>query len=213
MALYAFDGTWNKEKDAGDYGKNTNIVRFRDAYAGTQNFYTKGIGTKHGIVGKVLGGAFGVGGQKRISEAIGHLARNFANGDRAIDIVGFSRGAALALHFANTIAHRGILDPDTGKVIEAHPTIRFLGLWDVVAAFGIPIDIGIPFSRINLGYLLSLPGNVAHCFHALALDERRQAFHPTRTQGVTRYGFAVSALTSVAAMTIWLSTTFPCAGC
>ncbi|MGH7774075.1 MAG: phospholipase effector Tle1 domain-containing protein, partial [Candidatus Binatia bacterium] len=131
----------------------------------------------------VLGGAFGVGGKERINEAISHLSQSCANGDRAIDIVGFSRGAALALHFANTIAHRGILDPETGKVTEPHPKIRFLGLWDVVAAFGIPIDIGIPFSRINLGYWLTLPGNVAHCFHALALDERRQAFRPTRTQG------------------------------
>lgn len=28
MALYAFDGTWNNEHNAGEYGKNTNVVRF-----------------------------------------------------------------------------------------------------------------------------------------------------------------------------------------
>ena len=27
MALYAFDGTWNEEKDSGVYGLNTNVVR------------------------------------------------------------------------------------------------------------------------------------------------------------------------------------------
>ncbi len=32
MALYAFDGTWNTEHSAGEYGQNTNVVKFRDAY-------------------------------------------------------------------------------------------------------------------------------------------------------------------------------------
>ena len=44
MALYAFDGTWNSEKDAGRYDLNTNVVRFKDLYAGTKFFY-KGVGT------------------------------------------------------------------------------------------------------------------------------------------------------------------------
>ena len=39
MALYAFDGTWNSEKDAGRYDLNTNVVRFKDLYAGTRFFY------------------------------------------------------------------------------------------------------------------------------------------------------------------------------
>ena len=48
MALYAFDGTWNSEKDAGRYDQNTNVVRFKDLYAGTRLFY-QGVGTKHGL--------------------------------------------------------------------------------------------------------------------------------------------------------------------
>ena len=39
MALYAFDGTWNNEKDAGRYDLNTNVVRFKDLYAGKKFFY------------------------------------------------------------------------------------------------------------------------------------------------------------------------------
>jgi len=183
MALYAFDGTWNDEKDTGEYGKNTNVVKFRDAYDGTHEFYTKGVGTKHGFIGKIFGGAFGAGGHQRIDEGRSALFKNFSDGDKTIDIVGFSRGAALALHFANTIASDGVQNPETGDVMEKKPVIRFLGLWDVVAAFGIPIDIGIPFSRINLGYRLKLPDNVRYCFHALALDERRQSFRPTRVSG------------------------------
>jgi uncharacterized protein (DUF2235 family) len=180
MALYAFDGTWNKERDAGEYGKNTNVVRFKDLYTGTKFFY-KGVGTKHGNLGKLFGGAFGVGGHERTEEATKNLAAQLAAGDEFVDIVGFSRGAALAVHFANVVA-AGVRVDRPGGAEMVRPAIRFLGVWDVVAAFGIPIDIGIRFSRINLGYKLALPGNVRHCFHALALDERRQTFRPTRME-------------------------------
>jgi hypothetical protein len=178
MALYAFDGTWNDEKDAGRYDLNTNVVRFKDCYAGTRFFY-KGVWTKHGTLGKFLGGAFGVGGHERIDEGKRDIAKQFAAGDEVIDIVGFSRGAALAVDFANVISDSGV--KVGGETIK--PEIRFLGVFDIVAAFGIPIDIGIRFNRINLGYKLGLPKSVKYCYHALALDEARQAFRPTRVQG------------------------------
>jgi uncharacterized protein (DUF2235 family) len=176
MALYAFDGTWNSEKDAGRYDQNTNVVRFKDLYAGTKFFY-KGVGTRHGVVGKFVGGAFGVGGHDRIDDARRDLARQLAAGDRDIDIVGFSRGAALAVHFANVIGD-GVKVGDTRE----QPQVRFLGVFDIVAAFGIPIDIGLSFNRINLGYKLGLSKCVQHCYHALALDESRKAFRPTRVR-------------------------------
>lgn len=179
MALYAFDGTWNRERNAGEYDKNTNVVRFRDAYSDSYEFY-KGVGTKLGLIGKIFGGAFGAGGKDRIHNASKDLFERYAHGDTMIDIIGFSRGAALALHFANTINRNGIRDPASGNKLVDHPKIRFLGLWDVVASFGIPINIGIPFNRINLGYTLTLPKNVEYCFHAIALDELRQTFRVTR---------------------------------
>src|SRR5262245_48445783 len=120
MALYAFDGTWNSEKDAGRYDLNTNVVRFKDLYQGKKFFY-KGVGTKHGLVGKIVGGAFGVGGQERIEDAKKDLANQLAQGDRDIDIVGFSRGAALAVHFANVVGD-GIV---VNRVREV-PPVRFL---------------------------------------------------------------------------------------
>ncbi|MEO8018005.1 MAG: DUF2235 domain-containing protein [Pseudomonadota bacterium] len=178
MALYAFDGTWNSEKDAGEYDRNTNVVRFKDLYAGPKFFY-KGVGTKHGTLGKFFGGAFGVGGHERIEEAKRDVARQFAAGDRDIDIVGFSRGAALSVHFANVLADDGVKVND---VLEK-PPVRFLGVFDVVAAFGIPINLGFNFNRINLGYKLGLSKGVKFCYHALALDEARQAFRPTRVKG------------------------------
>jgi len=176
MALYAFDGTWNEEKDAGRYDLNTNVVRFKDLYTKTKFFY-KGVGTKHGTVGKIAGGAFGVGGHERIAEATRDLARQFAAGDRDIDIVGFSRGAALAVHFANVIGDGVVLNG-----VREVPPVRFLGVFDIVAAFGIAIDLGFSFNRINLGYKLGLAKVVKHCYHAIALDESRKAFRPTRVR-------------------------------
>lgn len=179
MALYAFDGTWNSEKDAGRYDLNTNVVRFKDLYTGKKFFY-KGVGTKHGMLGKLFGGAFGVGGHDRIEDAKRDMAKQFADGDRAIDIIGFSRGAAIAVHFANVVADDGV---KVNGVVE-RPLIRFLGVWDIVAAFGIPINLpGINANRINLGYKLGLAKAVQSCYHALALDEARQAFRPTRVRG------------------------------
>ena len=194
MALYAFDGTWNEEKDSGVYGLNTNVVEFARAYDGglavvakegdkggpsvRDDFYVSGPGTRHGTLGKWFGGAMGVGGRDRIDEAKKAAAERFAAGDETIDVVGFSRGAALALHFTNVLA-KARFRTKNGR--EVRPTVRFLGLWDVVAAFGIPIDLGpLSFQRINLGYKLGLPDNVRHCFHAIALDERRDAFRVTR---------------------------------
>ena len=179
MALYAFDGTWNSEKDAGRYDLNTNVVRFKDLYAGTKFFY-KGVGTKHGTLGKFAGGAFGVGGHDRIEDAKRDMAKQFAAGDRDIDIIGFSRGAALAVHFANVLTDEGV--QINGQMEK--PQIRFLGVWDIVAAFGIPINLpGFNFNRVNLGYHLGMPKAVKYCYHALALDEARQAFRPTRVKG------------------------------
>lgn len=179
MALYAFDGTWNSEKDAARYDRNTNVVRFKDQYGGTRFFY-KGVGTRHGSLGKFLGGAFGVGGRDRIDAARKDLAAQFEKGDRDIDIVGFSRGAALAAHFANVIADDGVVV----KGVRERPPIRFLGVFDLVAAFGIAINLpGFNFNRMNLGYKLGLSPGVQHCYHALALDEARQSFRPTRLRG------------------------------
>ena len=63
------------------------------------------------------------------------------------------------------------------------PTVRFLGVFDLVAAFGIAINLGFNFNRVNLGYKLGLSKGVKFCYHALALDEARQTFRPTRLRG------------------------------
>ena len=58
-----------------------------------------------------LGGAFGIGELPRLLESYRSLCANWANGDRVIDIVGFSRGAATTLDFCHIIQKRGIRRP------------------------------------------------------------------------------------------------------
>jgi uncharacterized protein (DUF2235 family) len=184
MALYAFNGTWNSEKtddvatEAVEYDLNTNVVKFRDAYEGP-HFYVNGVGTRLGRFGGIFGGAFGVGGYTRLDEAKQALQQNLARGDRVIDIVGFSRGAALAA----TFAHR------TCKDNPGLP-IRFVGVWDLVGSFGIPFSLGpLRFQEYNIGYKFDVPPSVQHYYHALALDERRQTFRPTRIVGAHEVWF------------------------
>src|SRR5689334_11345827 len=100
MALYAFDGTWQDAKKDDDPETKTNVFRFFDAYhrnAGTNDQYVPGIGTRFDAIGKVLGGAFGLGELPRLLHTYGELCKNWAAGDTTIDIVGFSRGAATTM--------------------------------------------------------------------------------------------------------------------
>ena len=167
MAIYAFDGTWNEHRKNAE--TDTNVLWFRNAYQQRQ-WYQKGVGTRVGKLGAIVGGISGAGGRSRIAKALESLQRSFDEGDRTIDIVGFSRGAALALHFANRVNHDGV----PGHRRSARTPIRFLGLWDTVGSFG------VPGNRVNLAWDLDLPDNVDKCYHALALDERRRTFPVTR---------------------------------
>jgi hypothetical protein len=190
MGLYAFDGTWNEKKTDDDLKyKNTNVCRFHDAYqknTGRSEFYVEGVGTRYDILGKIIGGVFGAGVLPRLHEAYDHLCKAWASGDQVIDIVGFSRGAAICLDFCHLIQERGIRDPESETVVEPNPQIRFLGVWDIVASFGLA-NLGIGF---NIGHHLKLPkARLQYCCHALALDERRPSFVATRLPGAREVWF------------------------
>jgi len=187
MALYAFDGTWHRRQTSAEYSTRSNVVKFARAYRDDKAVFQKdgkkmhvvenddgyidGVGARHGRLGWFFGGFFGAGGKTRINEALARVERRRAAGDDIVDVVGFSRGGALAVHFVNELADRNV-------------PVRFLGLWDVVGAFGIPLSIGaFEFQKVNIGWKLGLPSNVEYCFHALSLDERRQGFRVTRLEG------------------------------
>jgi uncharacterized protein (DUF2235 family) len=172
MALYAFDGTGNEERPGDE--RDSNALEFFRAYdSGPKNddpgrpsgsLYLKGIGTRaQALVGTKAAEAFGIGGHRRVRQMFDRLENNFEHGDTVVDVVGFSRGAALAVSFANELA---------GKLPRV--TIRFMGLWDVVGQFG------APGRRFNAGHDLGMPPNVTRCYHAMALDETRLLFPLTR---------------------------------
>jgi uncharacterized protein (DUF2235 family) len=172
MALYAFDGTGNEDQT--DDAFDSNVCDFFQAYddplkngdpsKDRGSLYIKGIGQMaHTRAGDALASAFGFGGHRRVRQAMDRLENNIEAGDRTIDIVGFSRGAALAISFANEIAKK-----------MPRESIRFIGVWDVVGQFGAPGE------HVNAGHDLHFPPNAAHCFHAMAMDESRLLFPLTR---------------------------------
>jgi hypothetical protein len=108
MALYAFDGTGNEDRDGTE--RDSNVLFFFEAYqdplkntdpdAARGSLYLKGIGTRaQTFLGDKVAEAFGLGGHTRLKDAKNRAERNVAAGDTNVDIVGFSRGAALAIDF------------------------------------------------------------------------------------------------------------------
>ena len=183
MSLYAFDGTWNADEI--DNIQDTNVVRFKELYTGNNAEYLEGVGTRFGKLGEILGGLFGSGGRTRIDEMYEELCENWEKGDKDIDIIGFSRGAALAVHFANKIGEEGV-KLSSGKTEKVK--IRFLGVWDIVGSFGLSFDTFINFQDINLGWNIDTVHQcVEQCYHAMALDERRETFNITRLDPNNQY--------------------------
>jgi uncharacterized protein (DUF2235 family) len=184
MALYAFDGTGNEDRDGTE--RDSNVLNFFNAYqdplknddpkAERGSLYLKGIGTlAHTLVGEKVAETFGIGGHPRLKEAHKRVEQNLAAGDADVDIVGFSRGAALAIDFANHVCK---------KIPKAN--VRFVGVWDIVAQFGAPGE------HVNLGFDLDCPDVV--CYHAMAIDENRAFFPLTR---LSKAGKAFSKLREV----------------
>jgi uncharacterized protein (DUF2235 family) len=172
MALYAFDGTGNEDRD-GDL-HDTNVLEFFRAYDdplkntnpgdSRGSLYVKGIGTMaHTFLGDKVAEAFGIGGHRRVREGMRRLLNNIKAGDTVVDIVGFSRGAGIAISFANEITE---VLPDV--------RIRFIGLWDLVGEFGLPGE------HLQAGHNLGCPLNCTRGYHAMALDENRLLFPLTR---------------------------------
>src|SRR5262245_54413529 len=108
MALYAFDGTGNEDQE--EAARDSNVVDFFSAYIDPNknadpdedfgSLYLKGIGRRaRTLAGMKLSEAFGLGGHRRVEQAMRRLKNNRKRGDTIVDIVGFSRGAALAMSF------------------------------------------------------------------------------------------------------------------
>jgi uncharacterized protein (DUF2235 family) len=164
--------------------------------------YFRGVGNDedNSVLGTFYEGAFGAGERRIRDNAYCELLKHYNSGDR-ISIFGFSRGAACARLLASKIDEYGILSSvqiyskkrKNGNVVENYflkykkidetarkVDVEFLGIFDTVGAFGIPINIaGIPFQKLNLFRNLKVAGNIAQVVHCVGIDESREPFIPT----------------------------------
>jgi len=194
LYLVAFDGTGNN-MFAGT--PDSNVARLYTSYRQTKNYYP-GVGSRWWS--KVMGGLNGLGGEMRVENAWRDLMDHYKNmsddeiGKDPVDIIGFSRGAAQARHFANMVNQRGdprnyryqIRTPDSRgrwstvqseNISGCSLKVRFLGIFDTVASFG------IPGNRVDAGYDFSIPENVQNVRHAIARDESRHLFPLVKIKG------------------------------
>lgn len=199
--VLCIDGTWNDPSDIHEPGKDaTNVYKLSEAVdtdAGGQVVcYFSGVGSEDGWLSKAFGGAFGWGAFQIRNEAYVTLVKNYRRGDR-IFLFGFSRGAAITRMLANVIDKKGIPATITYSTVKnkagkeeirrfkthgskVNVKIDMLGVWDTVAAFGIPVNLlGIPFQKINLFRKLTISSNIKKAYHLVAVDENRDAFTPT----------------------------------
>lgn len=177
LLLFSFDGTRN------DPSSRTNVWLMNGWYAGGAAHYRPGPGTP-GTLDLDMATA---GSAPRILQAQWRdLLEELAaappgNAAVPIDLLGFSRGAALAMQFGNHIAaHRSagrfwVRDAALGMV-TACVDLRFMGLFDPVAQFGL-------LGADNGAYDLSISAEWQWVAHAVALHERRWLFPLTAPEG------------------------------
>ncbi len=189
MTLYAFDGTgdnWDQQSPITPTAKTqngrylTNVVLFYDEYrkAGMSAEYFRGVGSSARLTDRLVGGALGVGAKGVINNAFRKLQAHYKTGDRLIDIIGYSRGAAIARAFADkTFNDYEQLTGPNGKSLTEPPEIRFIGLFDTVASFGIPLN------DRELFFQERIPKSAKNTFHAMALDVQKAGFGLDRVYG------------------------------
>jgi len=185
----------------------TNLVKLDRALAADSSTqlvsYHRGIGNRldNRRHQQIFTGASGADEVCIRAAAFAQLVLDYLPGD-IISIFGFSRGASCARMLANDLACHGIPDriavtrrlwngeyrivstriPANAK--RRPVDVAYLGLWDTVGAFGVPMDIGpLRFGKINVGKNLDLAPNVRRAVHCVALDEDRKAFAPVLLEG------------------------------
>lgn len=178
LVLFAFDGTRESAVTASNVYQMALLYRNEaDMAAGRPDIlYQPGPGNADSpdLDAAVAGSADAIlATQWR--ELLQHLAAYQSGSDAAtIDLVGYSRGAALARQFANQLAgatrNGRFWQWDAGQgAVTACVELRFMGLFDSVAQFGL-------LGSRNHEYDFSIAPNWRQVAHAVALHERRALF-------------------------------------
>ncbi|MEN3950770.1 DUF2235 domain-containing protein [Iodidimonas sp. SYSU 1G8] len=200
------DGTGQE----GGSGVNTNVYKLfnmvLDRSPQQTAFYDKGLGTGSR---RLLAQATGYGISRNIIDCYRFLFENYQAGDQ-IFLFGFSRGATTVRSLSGMIHLFGMLPQSRPELIDTaydiykiedrdrrvaaaekfiarnHTMwvrIKFLGVWDTVAALGVPIGPlnavvnAMPWFRHKF-HDLKLSRSVENAYQALAIDEERETFHP-----------------------------------
>ena len=186
--IFCFDGTCNDPEDASEYAKDdsvTNIAKLHAMFGGVfgddeiefsapdggkqRSFYYSGVGTYGGWLRKTFNMLSGIPSGdvgKIIRAGLKDFEDHCEDNDRIL-IFGFSRGAAIARRFASRLSEEG-------------KKMRFLGVFDTVAAMGLP-DLNAdtrPASDVVFENG-TMAASIEKAVHLVALDEKRLAFRPT----------------------------------
>jgi len=186
LMLFAFDGTGNQPSSL------TNVWLFSKGYRDGPVHYIAGPAGDAGMSPTDVKTDMAVAwsGGARVDQQWERLLNAFANlSERSreknpivpIDIIGFSRGAALARHFGNRVVEH-VKD---GRFSSYHPLhgmisscvdLRFVGLFDTVAQFNV-LGMG------NAAFNLEIAPAWKWVSHAVALHEHRWLFPLTSAAG------------------------------
>jgi uncharacterized protein (DUF2235 family) len=167
-------------------------------------YYDPGLGTDWR---KITGSIAGRGISKNILDCYAFIFEHFKANDK-IFLFGFSRGAATVRSLSYFIHLFGILPKSRSDLIrrafkiykirnikerenkaavfiEKHhtmwTTVRFIGVWDTVAALGLPIKwASFLLDRFfhHTFHSFELSEGIEFARHALSIDDERKTFHP-----------------------------------
>jgi len=198
------DGTGQE----GGTGNNTNVYKtfnlILDRSPEQVSFYDKGLGTGfRKLTGNVLGRGFA----ENVRQCYQFIFENYQIGDQ-IFLFGFSRGAATVRSLTGFIHLFGVLPKSRKSLIDEAwkiykisdttkreaatdkfhelnhtmwTTVKFLGVWDTVAALGFPetrVDKVLNWIMPHGFHDFNLSESVINACHALSIDDVRKNFHP-----------------------------------
>ncbi|MDX2109177.1 MAG: DUF2235 domain-containing protein [Verrucomicrobiota bacterium] len=167
LNLYAIDGT------GADEAVKSNVYKFYTRYKDGPKYYYRGPGNPTDG-NKALGPAWGAGASGIVKSVVAQICKDYAaNKTINIDIIGFSRGSAIANEIATTLDENGCQCKRVGNFSRniydtEKPKVRFLGLYDPVYSF--PLIQSLSWNDDTI------PKNVQNASTAYASDEKRSLF-------------------------------------
>lgn len=200
LALYAFDGTANcpTNEDDGVIAPTNVYLLFR-AYKTSETIfshYIRGVGNDEEFSWynpqRYFGKSNALGANNKIEEMYNKVIEFYNKKDREINIIGFSRGAVMAVLLAEKIEKEGIPIKGTSESTfdsngyvyhtekRVYPKINSLGLFDPV-----PGPKGMKKPK-------DIPESVNNTFITYSLHEGRGPFQPlvfTKRSNITYAGF------------------------